>query len=143
MPRGKSMTADVDTEIQTSRIYKKLEAGEYIGFVAGFAIFSIVELSCRHFLPNADIWHARAWFFPIAGLIFIAALLSSVSMQDSLRERGLPHPLKKRRECIRLLLQTDDEEGLRLLRGIAMAANTYSLALGMAIALCVFATVSP
>jgi hypothetical protein len=137
------MASEVDLEIQTSRICKKLGAGEYIGFAAGFAIFSIVELSCRHFLPNTDIWHARGWFFPIAGLISIFAMFSSVSMQDSLRDRGAPHPLKKRRECIRLLLQTHDEEGLRLVRGIAMAANAYTLAMGMGIALCVFATVSP
>ena len=137
------MIADIDLDAEVSRLKKRFWMQETIGFLSGLGVFTLVALFSALLFPHIETWSIVVWFMPIATLIAICALISSVSMQAGLRERGNPpHPIECPAACIAFLLQRKDEEGLRQLGIIRTAASVYLAAFGMAIGLAIFATVA-
>lgn len=136
------LDADHDNEIEAEKLVKTLRRREAIAFAFGFVFFTSLEFfRFQYFEHTIDVWTLRGWFIPAASLVSLLALISSVSMQSSLKGRGVANAITQRKECCRQLLINKDDEGLRLLQGIAIAGTIGAFGLGTVIALAICNTI--
>lgn len=146
-PQGSLIKSSIEIDanginkIKATQMFKRLRRYEELAFFVGFSVFSTLELVRAHFYGVAiSEWTLRGLFIPVAGLTAILTMTSSVSMQSALRTRGGPDLVKQRKNCILFFIEANDVEGIRLIRGISMAANIYALVFGGVVAMCIFAS---
>ncbi|WP_411877583.1 hypothetical protein [Polaromonas sp. YR568] len=133
----------IDFSKSADQIVKDLTRNETIFILAGMAIAFGAEMLHAGCMPKVSIWTVRGLFFPVVSVVSILAMVSSVGMQNSLKERGAPHPVEHRRQCVQFLIDAGDAEGMRLLKGIGIAANLYCLAFGIIAGVCVASFLNP
>lgn len=133
---------DHENEIAAKQLAKALGWREAVAFAIGFAFFASLEFVRFHYFEHAiDVWTLRGWFIPVSSLMSLLALISSVSMRSSLKDRGYSDAMTNRRKCCRELLTSKDEEGLRLLKGIAITGTIGAFGLGTVAAFSICNTV--
>lgn len=131
-------TVDISVEAEAVQMVKRLRRREEIAFVLGFALYAAAEFIRLQFFENTiGIRTLRAWFIPFASLLALLVLISSVSMQSSLRSRCDGNAVTQRKKCFEQLLMNKDVEGFQLLYRIAMAGTLGAFGLGMVVALAI------
>ena len=134
-------TSDHDEKI-AEKLVKTTRRREVISFAIGFTFYASLEFFRFRYFENAiGVWTLRGWFIPAASLVSMLALISSVSMQSSLKDRGVENAITKRKECYLQLLTNKDDKGLRLLQGIAIAGTIGAFGLGTVVALAICNTI--
>ncbi|WP_411878413.1 hypothetical protein [Polaromonas sp. YR568] len=132
------MNYELPLEARARQMMARFRTHEWLGFAAGFLIFAAADMLRAWFAPELPVWLVRGLFFPIVLLASVAALYLSVSMHKALKEHSVVDPLTRREMCLLFLLGSKDQQGLRLMKRIAMAANVHALSFGMALGLLVF-----
>jgi hypothetical protein len=132
------MNHELPLEARARQMMVKFRTHEWLGFTAGFLIFAVADILRAWLAPQLSVWVVRGCFFPIVLLASVAALYLSVSMHKALKEHSVVDPLARREMCLLFLLGSKDQQGMRLMRRIAMAANVHALSFGMALGLLVF-----
>ena len=123
-------------EAEAAQMAKKMRKRETMTFVLGFVLYATVELVRLGFFENAiKLWTLRGIFIPIVSLSLLLVLVSSVSMQSSLKSRCSASAITQKKICYEQLLMNKDAEGLRLLNGIAFVGSIASFITGMLVAL--------
>ena len=123
-------------EAEAAQMAKKMVKRETMTFVLGFVLYATVELVRLGFFENAiKLWTLRGIFMLIVSLSGVFLLVSIVSMQSSLKSRCSGDAITQKKICYEQLLMNKDDEGLRLLNGIAFAGSIASFISGMLVAL--------
>jgi hypothetical protein len=135
------MNYELPLEARARQMMVKFRTHEWLGFAAGFLIFAVADILRAWFTPQLSMWMVRGLFFPIVVLASVAALCLSVSMHKALKQHSAVDPLTRREMCLLFLLGSKDQQGLKLMKRIAMAANMHALSFGMALGLLVFSLV--
>lgn len=135
------MEYELPLEARARQMMAKFRTHEWLGFAAGFLIFAAADVLRAWFAPQLSVWLVRGLFFPIVVLASVAALYLSTSMHKALKQHSAVDPLTRREMCLLFLLGSKDQQGLRLMNRIAMAANVHALSFGMALGLLVFSLI--
>jgi len=135
------MEYELPLEARARQMMTKFRTHEWLGFAAGFLIFAAADMLRAWFAPQLSVWLVRGLFFPIVVLASVAALYLSTSMHKALKQHSAVDPLTRREMCLLFLLGSKDQQGLRLMNRIAMAANVHALSFGMALGLLVFSLI--
>jgi hypothetical protein len=136
------MNYELPVEARARQMMAKFRTHEWLGFAAGFLIFAAADILRAWFAPQLSVWMVRGFFFPIVVLASVAALYLSVSLHKALKQHSAVDPLTRREMCLLFLLGSQDQQGLKLMKRIAMAANVHALSFGMALGLLVFSLLS-
>lgn len=132
------MEYELPLETKARKMMARFRTHEWLGLAAGFLIFAAADLLRAWWVPQLPVWMVRGWFFPIIVLASVAALYLSVSMHKALKQHSAVDPQRRREMCLLFLLGSQDQQGLRLMKRIAMAANVHALSFGMALGLLLF-----
>jgi len=124
----------ISVETEAKQLAKNGRNREGFAWVFGALLYGFLEAMRLIYWPNAGKWFVFGWLIPFECLIFLTAFFSSTSMQSTLRERGYSNERNQFEQSIALMLKRQDAEGLRLVRGIAMAGAAYAFPLGMVMA---------
>jgi hypothetical protein len=135
------MSYELSLEARVRQMMAKFRTQEWLGLAAGFLIFAAADLLRAWWAPQLPVWMVHGWFFPIIVLASVAALYLSASMHKALKQHSAVDPRRRREMCLLFLLGSQDQQGLRLMKRIAMAANMHALSFGMALGLLVFSLV--
>jgi len=135
------MEYELPLETRARKMMVKFRTHEWLGFAGGFLIFAAADLLRAWWVPQLPAWMVRGWFFPIIMLASVAALYLSVSLHKALKLHSAVDPQLRREMCLLFLLGSQDQQGLRMMKRIAMAANVHALSFGMALGLLVFSLV--
>lgn len=135
------MNYELPLEARARQMMAKFRTHEWLGFAAGFLIFAAADVLRAWFAPGLSVWVVRGCFFPVVVLASVAALYLSVSMHKALKKHSAVDPLTRREMCLLFLLGSKDQQGLKLMKRIAMAANVHALSFGMALGLLVFSLI--
>jgi hypothetical protein len=135
------MTYELPLEARVRKMMAKFRTHEWLGLAAGFLIFAATDLLCAWRAPELSVWMVHGLFFPIIVLASVAALYLSASMHKALKQHSAVDPQRRREMCLMFLLGSQDQQGLKLMKRIAMAANVHALSFGMALGLLVFSLV--
>ena len=135
------MTYELPLETRVRQMMAKFRIQEWLGLAAGFLIFAIADLLRAWWAPELPVWMVRGWFFPVIVVASVAALYLSASMHKALKRHSVVDPHRRREMCLLFLLGSQDQQGLRLMNRIAMAANMHALSFGMALGLLCFSLV--
>ena len=135
------MAYELPLETRARQMMAKFRTQEWLGFAAGFLIFAAADLLRASLAPQLSAWMVRGWFFPIIALASVAAIYLSVSMHRALKKHSAVDPQRRREMCLLFLLGSQDQQGMRLMKRFAMAANMHALSFGMALGLLVFSLV--
>lgn len=127
-------SSEISVEAEAKQLAKNLRNREGFAWAFGALLYGFLEVMRLIYWPNAGEWLVFGWLIPFECLIFLAAFFSSTSMQSTLRERGYSNERNQFEHSIALMLKRQDAEGLRLIRGIAMAGAVYAFPLGMVMA---------
>lgn len=131
-----STAVDVAIEAEAVHMAKRIRRREELAFACGFVLYLALELiRLKYFSGLVSERSLRGWFIPFACLTWLLAMISSVSMQSTLKGHGVSNERSQLKESVVSLIERHDTEGLRLLRGIAMAGAIYAFVLGMAMSL--------
>jgi hypothetical protein len=125
---------DTSVEVEATQMAKNLRQREGFAWALGILFYGFLEFMRLIYLPDSGKWFVFGWLIPVECLMFMTAFWSSISMQSALKERGYSNERSQFAQSIALLLKRQDTEGLRLLRGIAMAGTIYAFPLGMVMA---------
>lgn len=110
---------DASVEVEAAQMSKRLRRREEFSFVIGLVTFSAIELVRANFFNSAiGEWTLRGCFMPIAAITAIITMISSSSMQSSLKELGGPDIATDRTRCLQHFIKNKNAEGLRLISGI-------------------------
>jgi hypothetical protein len=130
-------------EIEAEKMLNRLRRRDGMVFGIGLILSVTLEfVRFQYFENTINAWTLRGIFIPVASISWLLAMISSVSMQSSLKSRGVLNPVSPGIKCVAGLLAKNDAEGLRLIRGIAVAAYVYDFVLGMAIGICICVVIS-
>jgi|GEM_PF-650780 len=132
------MKYELPLETRVRQMMAKFRTQEWLGFAAGFLIFAVADLLRACWAPDLPVLMVRGWFFPIIVVASVAALYLSASMHKALKQHSAVDPHRRREMCLMFLLGSQDQQGLRLMKRIALAANVHALSFGMALGLLVF-----
>jgi hypothetical protein len=135
------MTYELSLEARVRQLMVKFRTQEWVGLAAGFLIFAAADLLRAWRAPELSAWMVRACFFPIIVVASVAALYLSASMHKALKRHSVVDPHRRREMCLLFLLGSQDQQGLKLMNRIAMAANMHALSFGMALGLLCFSLV--
>ncbi len=135
------MDYELPLEARARQMMAKFRTHEWLGFAAGFLIFAVADVLRAWFAPQLSVWVVRGCFFPAVLLASVAALYLSASMHKALKKHSVVDPLARREMCLLFLLGSKDQQGMRLMKRIAMAANVHALSFGMALGLLVFSLI--
>jgi len=133
----------IDFSKSADQVVKDLTRNETLFILAGLAIAFAAEVLHAYCMPNVSIWTVRGLFFPVISVASLLAMVSSIGMQNSLKERGAPHAVESRKQCVQFLIDANDIEGMRLLKGVGIAANIYCAAFGVIAGICIASFVNP
>ena len=125
---------EISVEAEAAEMAKNIRKREGFAWALGTLFYGFLETMRLIYWPDAGKWFVFGWLIPFECLIFLTAFLSSTSMQSSLKERGYSNERNQFQQSIALILKRQDAEGLRLVRGIAMAGAAYAMPLGMVMA---------
>jgi len=139
--RGSSM--EIDFSKNADRIVKDLRRNETISMVIGALVVLGAEMFHTCCMPGIQVWKVRGLFIPLICVVSLLAMWSSIGMQNSLKERGAPHAIESRMQCIQFLIDANDVEGMRLLKGVGIASNFHCAVFGIIAGICVASFVSP
>ncbi|MFS2034460.1 hypothetical protein ACEN8I_10555 [Polaromonas sp. CT11-55] len=132
------MEYELPLETKARKMMARFRTHEWLGLAAGFLIFAAADLLRAWWVPQLPVWMVRGWFFPVIVLASVTALYLSVSMHKALKQHSAVDPQRRREMCLLFLLGSQDQQGLRLMKRIAMAANVHALSFGMALGLLLF-----
>lgn len=135
------MSHELSLEARVRKMMLKFRAQEWLGLAAGFLIFAATDVLRAWWAPELPMWMVHGWFLPIIVLASVAALYQSESMHKALKQHSAVDPQRRREMCLLFLLGSQDQQGLRLMKRIAMAANVHALSFGMALGLLLFSLV--
>ncbi len=123
---------DASVEVEAARIAKQLRRREEIAWAIGFIFYLALEFfRLKYWAEDSSKWSLFGGLIPFETLVFLVAFLSATSMQTTLRERGYSNERSQFEKSITLVLQRQDAEGLRLIRGKAVASSICAFVLGM------------
>jgi hypothetical protein len=135
------MSYELPLEARVGKMMAKFRTQEWLGLAAGFLIFAAADLLRAWWAPALSMWVVHGLFFPLIALASVAALYLSSSMHKALKQHSAVDPQRRREMCLMFLLGSQDQQGLKLMKRIAMAANVHALSFGMALGLLVFSLV--
>jgi hypothetical protein len=122
---------DISVEAEAAQLAKKLRKREGFAWALGILIYGFLEVMRLIYWPEAGKWFVVGWLIPFEALVFLIAFVSATSMQSTLRDRGYSNERNQFEKSISLMIGHQDAEGLRLVRGIAVASAICALVLGM------------
>ena len=118
-------------EVEAKRMVRSLRRrGDFAG-VIGIFVYAALEVVRHIYWPDAGKWTVVGWLIPFEGLTCFFAYVSYESMKSSLKELGYSGETAHREQTLILLIQRQDAEGLRLVRGMATAGGVYAFVIGM------------
>lgn len=132
------MIYELPLEARVRQMMAKFRTHEWLGFIAGLLVFAAADMLRAWFAPQLSVWVVRGCFFSAVVLASVGAFYLSVSLHKALKKHSAVDPLTRREMCLLFLLGSKDQQGMRLMKRIAMAANVHALSFGMALGLLVF-----
>ena len=125
---------DASVEVEAKQMVRSLGRRGDLAGVIGIFVYAALEVVRLIYWPDAGKWAVVGWLIPFQGLTCILANVSYESMKSTLKERGYSGETAQREQTLILMIQRQDAEGLRLVRGMATAGAVYALVLGMVMA---------
>ena len=122
---------DASVAAEAKRMVRSLGRRGDLAGVIGIFVYAALEGVRLIYWPDAGKWAVVGWLIPFQGLTCILANVSYESMKSSLKELGYSGETSHREQTLILLIQRQDAEGLRLVRGMATAGGVYAFVIGM------------
>lgn len=136
-----SVQSSTFSSSQSVALAKKFKMLEVFFCLLGIVVFGAVEIVRATWFSSLSPWTMRGVFMPIGSLIIIVAMYSSLGMQKEIKEKLKLDPIDQRIECIESIMNRNEPDLMRMMKGISFASNIYGFILGNCFSLIVFSYV--
>lgn len=126
---------------QSVALAKKFKMLQVLFCLLGIVVFGVVEIVRATWFSSLSPWTIRGVFMPIGSLIVIVAMYSSLGMQKEIKEKLKLDPIDQTIACIESIVNRNEPDLMRMMKGISYASNIYGFILGNCFSLIVFSYV--